>query len=174
MASIVASTEISRAPDDVFAYVTDPNRLPDWQETVVKAESSQTPARVGTRTRVTRRVGRRELTQTAELSKLTPPTSWEVHGLDGPVRGNVNGRIEPLDDGTRSRVTIELKLEGHGIGKVLLPTLRQEEGTSGDAAEHAAAEGTTRGHGGVGPTRDASRRRATHSDTALRTAPDAR
>lgn len=127
MTSIVASTEISRSPDDVFAYVTDPTRLPEWQESVVKAESSQTPARVGTRARVTRRVGRRELTQSAELADLTPPTRWVVHGLDGPVRGNVIGRIEPLDDGTRSRVTIELELEGHGIGKLLLPLFVQRK-----------------------------------------------
>jgi len=121
MASIVASTEISRTPEDVFAYVTDPNRLTEWQESVVEAESSQTPARVGTRARVTRQVGRRQLKQSAELAELTPPTSSKVRGLDGAVRGNVNGRIEPLDDGARSRVTIELELEGHGIGKVLLP-----------------------------------------------------
>lgn len=121
MTSIVASTEISRTPADVFAYVTDPNRLPEWQESVVKAEASQTPARVGTRARVTRRLGRRELTQSAELAELVPPSSWRVRGLDGPVRGNVNGRIEPLDDGVRSRVTIEIELHGHGIGKLLLP-----------------------------------------------------
>jgi uncharacterized protein YndB with AHSA1/START domain len=127
MTSIVASTEISRSPDDVFAYVTDPTRLPEWQESVVKAESSQTPARVGTRARVTRRVGRRELTQSAELADLTPPTRWVVQGLDGPVRGNVIGRIEPLGDRTRSRVTIELELEGHGIGKLLLPLFVQRK-----------------------------------------------
>jgi uncharacterized protein YndB with AHSA1/START domain len=121
MASILASTEISRSPDDVFAYVTDPNRLPEWQESVVKAESSQTPAHVGTRAQVTRRIGRREVAQSAELTELTPPTSWKVRGLDGPVRGNVNGRIEPLDNGARSRVTIELDLQGHGIGRLLVP-----------------------------------------------------
>lgn len=121
MASIVASTEVSRSPDDVFAYVTDPERLPEWQESVLRAESSQTPVRIGTRARVTRRLGPRDVTQTAELTELTPPTHWVVHGLDGPVRGNVNGRIEPLDNGTRSRVTIELDLEGHGIGRLLLP-----------------------------------------------------
>jgi uncharacterized protein YndB with AHSA1/START domain len=127
MTSIVASTEISRNPDDVFAYVTDPTRLPEWQESVIKAESSQTPARIGTRARVTRRVGRRELTQSAELAELTPPTRWVVRGLDGPVRGNVTGRIEPLEDGTRSHVTIELELEGHGIGKLLLPLFVQRK-----------------------------------------------
>jgi uncharacterized protein YndB with AHSA1/START domain len=121
MAPIVASTEISRSPDVVFAYVTDPTRLPEWQASVVRAESSETPARVGTRAQVTRRVGRREMSQSAELAELTPPTSWVVRGLDGPVRGDVEGRIDPLDDGARSRVTIELDLHGHGIGKLLLP-----------------------------------------------------
>ena len=121
MAPIVASTEIARSPHDVFAYVTDPTRLPEWQESVVRAECSDTPVRVGTRARVTRRVGRREMTQSAELAELTPPTTWAVRGLDGPVRGNVNGRIDPLDEGARSRVTIELDLQGHGIGKLLVP-----------------------------------------------------
>ena len=121
MAPIVASIEIARSPQDVFAYVTDPTRLPEWQESVVRAKGSDTPVRVGTRARVTRRVGRREMTQSAELAELTPPTTWAVRGLDGPVRGNVNGTIDSLDDGARSRVTIELALEGHGIGKLLVP-----------------------------------------------------
>jgi len=123
MASIVASTEISRSPDDVFAYVTDPNTIPEWQGSVVKAESLDTRVQVGTRAQVTRRVGRRDFTQTAELAELTPPTRWTVRGLDGPVRGNVNGRIESLDNGARSRVTIELDLQGHGIGRLLLPLM---------------------------------------------------
>jgi hypothetical protein len=33
----------------------------------------------------------------------------------------VRGTIEPLNDGMRSRVTIELDFEGHGIGKLLVP-----------------------------------------------------
>lgn len=43
-----------------------------------------------------------------------------VRGVDGPVRGDVTGTIEPLDRGTRSRVTLNLELKGHGIGKLLL------------------------------------------------------
>jgi hypothetical protein len=44
-----------------------------------------------------------------------------IRGTDGPTRGNVKGTVEPLGDGERSRVTIALDLEGHGIGKILLP-----------------------------------------------------
>lgn len=121
MAPIVVSAEISKSPDEVFAYVTDPTRLHEWQESVVKSETADTPVRVGTRAQLTRRIGRREMTQSAEIVELTPPTRWTVRGLDGAVRGDVKGRLEALDDGARSRVTIELHLQGHGIGKLLLP-----------------------------------------------------
>jgi hypothetical protein len=32
MAPIVSSIDVSRGPDDVFTYVTDPRRLSEWQE----------------------------------------------------------------------------------------------------------------------------------------------
>jgi uncharacterized protein YndB with AHSA1/START domain len=122
MAPIVESIEISRSPEDVFSYVTDPSRLPEWQESVVSVRrEDNAPITVGSRAVVTRRVGRRERAMTAELAELNSPSSWAVRGIDGPVRGNVKGGIEPLDDGARSRVTIELDFEGHGIGKLLVP-----------------------------------------------------
>jgi uncharacterized protein YndB with AHSA1/START domain len=122
MAPIVESIEISRRPEDVFSYVTDPSRLPEWQESVVSVRREDSaPIAVGSRAVVTRRVGRREQAMTAELAELNPPRSWAVRGIDGPVRGNVRGTIEPFDDGARSRVTIELDFEGYGIGKLLVP-----------------------------------------------------
>ena len=122
MAAIVESIEIARPPEDVFPYVTDPTRLAEWQESVVstRMESGGPPA-VGSRVTVTRRIGRSERAMTSELTELNPPRSWAVRGIDGPIRGNVRGTIEPLDDGARSRVTIELDLQGHGIGKLLVP-----------------------------------------------------
>jgi uncharacterized protein YndB with AHSA1/START domain len=121
MAAIVASAEIARSPDDVFAYITDPTNLPEWQESVVKVECKETAVHVGTRAQLTRRVGKREMVMTSEFVELSPPTHWALRGVDSPVRGNVDGRIEPLDNGARSRVTIEIDLHGHGIGKLLLP-----------------------------------------------------
>jgi hypothetical protein len=72
---------------------------------------------------VTRRVGRMERAMTSEIAELSPPSAWAIRGIDGPVRGNVKGTVEPLADGQRSRVTISLDLEGHGIGKILLPLI---------------------------------------------------
>jgi len=122
MAPIVNSIEISRRPEDVFSYVTDPSRLPEWQESVVSVRrEGDAPLAVGSRAVVTRRLGRREQGMTAELTELNSPSSWAVRGIDGPVRGIVKGTIEPIEDGKRSRVTIALDFEGHRIGKLLVP-----------------------------------------------------
>ena len=122
MAPVVTSIEIACRPEDVFSYVIDPSHLPEWQESVVSArvEGSGPPA-VGTRVIQTRRIGRGERTMTSEITEIAPPGSWAVRGIDGPVRGMVKGTVEPLEGGERSRVTIEVDFEGHGIGKLLVP-----------------------------------------------------
>lgn len=128
MTAIVESIEISRSPEDVFSYVTDPSNLPEWQESVVSVRrDGDGSITEGSRVVVTRRMGRATREMTAELAELNPPSSWAVRGIDGPVRGNVKGTIEPLDDGTRSRVTIQLDFEGHGIGKLLVPLVVRKQ-----------------------------------------------
>jgi len=122
VAPIVNSIEISRPPEEVFAYVTDPSQLPHWQESVVSVLwDADTPVAAGSRVVHTRRVGRIERTMTAEVAELNPPRSWAIRGVDGPVRGTMDGTIEPIGDGTSSRVTMALDFEGHGIGKLLIP-----------------------------------------------------
>ena len=128
MAPVVASTEISRRPEDVFAYLTDPSNLPDWQESVIRVEEHSGGSVADTKTVViTRHVGPRDMKMAVELGNLDPPRSWTVRGLDGPVRGNVKGSVEPLGDGTRSRVTIEVDLQGHGIGKLIVPLVARRQ-----------------------------------------------
>ncbi|MGF1427005.1 SRPBCC family protein [Kitasatospora sp. LaBMicrA B282] len=118
----MSSIEISRPPEDVFAYVTDPTHMAEWQESVVSVRPEDRAApHVGSKTAVTRRVGNRQITMTTQIDELSPPRSFRAHGLDGPVRPKAVTTIEPLDDGRRSRVTMSLDFETHGIGKVLAP-----------------------------------------------------
>ena len=121
MAPIVTSIEIARRPEEVFAYVTDPSKLPEWQESLISSSTEEGgPPAVGSRVTQTRRVGRGERTMTLEITEIAPPRGWAVRGIDGPVRGMVKGTVEPVD-GEGSRVTIELEFEGQGIGKLLVP-----------------------------------------------------
>jgi uncharacterized protein YndB with AHSA1/START domain len=123
MAAITRSIDISRRPEDVFSYVTDPLHFPEWQESVVSARrEGAAPLAVGSRTQVTRRVGRRELSSTEEVTEMDPPRSWASRGAGGiPVVGVAKVTVEPLEGGNSSRVTIALDFEAHGIGRVLVP-----------------------------------------------------
>jgi hypothetical protein len=72
MEPVVSSVEISRRPEDVFAYVTDPSHLPEWQESVVSARGG-TPPTLGSKVAVTRRIGRMEKAATSELTAMALP-----------------------------------------------------------------------------------------------------
>jgi uncharacterized protein YndB with AHSA1/START domain len=122
MAPITTSTEVARPPEEVFAYVTDPSRFAEWQESVVDGHMAGTgPPAPGDRCLTTRRVGRAERAVTSEITRTDPPRTWGVRGVDGPVRAVVDVNVVPLDGGQRSRVTIQLDFTGRGVGKVLVP-----------------------------------------------------
>ena len=128
MPAIAASIDISRSPEEVFRYVTDPLHYPEWQGSVASASRERDAAlAVGSRAVVTRRVGPREIATTEEIAELNPPRTWTVRGTGGPpVVAIAKGAIEPLDDGKRSRVTIALEFEGHRIGRLLAPVFRRQ------------------------------------------------
>ena len=44
-----------------------------------------------------------------------------MRGVGDPLRAVAKGAIEPIDEGDRSRLTITLEFEAHGIGTGLLP-----------------------------------------------------
>src|SRR5437763_13709488 len=107
MAAITETVEIARRPEDVFAYLDDLARHSEWQDSLssVRVETDG-PTRVGTRARETRRLGRREMTSTYEITAHDPPRSFAFRALDGPVRPVGRGTVEPVRD-DRSRVTVE-------------------------------------------------------------------
>jgi uncharacterized protein YndB with AHSA1/START domain len=127
MPPIIASTEVNRPVEEVFAYATDPSRFAEWQRGVVDGhlEGPATP-RVGARCLTTRRIGFANRPTVAEVTHVDPPNTWGVRGVDGPIRATVDVTAEPLGE-TRSRLTIAIDFEGHGIGKLLVPLLVRRE-----------------------------------------------
>jgi hypothetical protein len=127
MEAIVSVIDIARAPDDVFRYVTDPTRFAEWQNDVVEVRTpAPGPLGVGSRFTTTRRIGGVDRTFTQEITQNSPPSNWAARGIDGPIRPSATITIEPLDDVGRSRVTITLDFDGHGIGVPLLPLVRRQ------------------------------------------------
>lgn len=127
MPPITASTEVDRSAEDVFAYATDPTRFSEWQKGVIDGhlDGEGTPS-VGARCLTTRRIGFANRPITAELTHIDPPRTWGVRGIDGPIRAIVNVAVDTVTD-TRSRLTITIDFQGHGIGKLLVPLLVRRE-----------------------------------------------
>jgi uncharacterized protein YndB with AHSA1/START domain len=102
---MVHSVEIDRSREDVFAYATDPTRFREWQEAVVRASRQGSgPLQQGSRSSLTRRMGKREQTMTSELTEYSPPESYAFRVVDGPVRALGKGRFDALGD-ARTRFT---------------------------------------------------------------------
>ena len=125
---IVESVQIARRPEEVFAYLDQLDRHGEWQGDIVGVKlETEGATRVGTRAVDTRRVpgGQRDIAY--EITEHDPPRRSSFRGLNGPVRPVGTVTVDPLDGGSRSRVTIELDLQGHGLfGKLIAPLARRD------------------------------------------------
>jgi uncharacterized membrane protein len=122
---IISSIEIARPQQDVFAYLDELDKHSEWQGDLISSRlETEGPTRVGTRASDTRKVPGGPQTMVYEITEHDPPrkSSWRV--LDGPVRAVGSMIVEPIGDGTRSRVTVEFDLKGHGIGILMAPFVR--------------------------------------------------
>jgi uncharacterized protein YndB with AHSA1/START domain len=121
MAPSVYKIEIDRPPQEVFGFATDPQRFSEWQRDVVSVRMLD-----GSRFSTIRRFGGAERTVTQQIIRNDPPRGWAAAGIDGPIRPHATIGVEPIDGGTRSRVTFTLDFEGHGLGVPLLPLVRRQ------------------------------------------------
>jgi uncharacterized protein YndB with AHSA1/START domain len=126
MATISSTVEIARSPADVFAYLDQVTRHSEWQDDVVSSRlETEGPVRVGSKVTDVRKIGGREQSISYEITEHDPPRVFAFRGLNGPIRPVGRGTIEPLGDGSSSRVTLELELTSHGLmGKALAGVAR--------------------------------------------------
>jgi uncharacterized protein YndB with AHSA1/START domain len=126
VAPIIATVEIERSPEDVFAYLDDLSRHGEWQAAIESTKVlTEGPTKVGSRAVDTRKVpgGPRDFTY--EVTEHDPPRRSAFRVIDGPVRPFGTVTVEPAGEG-RSKVTLELDFVGHGYGVVLAPLARSQ------------------------------------------------
>jgi uncharacterized protein YndB with AHSA1/START domain len=125
--AIKESIEINRRPEDVFAYLDDAQRHPEWQDQVVAVEPLDGPLQLGTRVTETRRLPGGDRKMTYEITAYDPPRQSQFRVLDGPLRPYGTITVDPAGDGSRSRVTFEMDFTTHGLGgKLLAPMARKQ------------------------------------------------
>ena len=94
------SLDIARPPAEVFAYVTDADRLPEWQSSAVEAQWQGEKA-PGARIREVRKFLGRRMDSELEVTEYEPDRLFGLKTLSGPVPFSVHQTLEPSDGGTR-------------------------------------------------------------------------
>src|SRR5436190_9954628 len=85
------TVEISRSPEEVFAFVSDPAKLSAWQDAEEVQQLTDGPVRAGTRFReVHKAMGRRRVELT-EVVECDPGRLLHIRVIEGPP---VDGRWE--------------------------------------------------------------------------------
>ena len=98
------SIEIARPAEDVYAVVTDLERGPEWQPSLVRVDVERGVE--------VRRIAAQEREATFEVTRNEPPRLFEIVSNAGPIRAWATFELEPVDGGTRVDLTLVLELGG--------------------------------------------------------------
>ena len=112
-------TDIARPPTEVFAFVTDPARLHEWQGNVIEAEAIPPgPLATGSRIREVREVRGKRLEQLVEIAEMSAPQTFLMRVVEGPLPVHGDLSFIPSDSGT----TVRLHAFGTATGATRLLT----------------------------------------------------
>ena len=100
MIRIEFSVDVNRPASEVFAYLTDANRLPEWQSGAVEAQW-QGERGQGARIREVRRFLGRRMETELEVTEYEPDRRFALRAVSGPVPFSVTHVLEPRNGGTR-------------------------------------------------------------------------
>jgi uncharacterized membrane protein len=114
--------EIERPAENVFDYLTDVARLPEWQESAESVEL-EGELREGARFREVRSFMGRRATSTMEVTECERPTRFSLHVVEGPVQYAVEHALEDL--GGRTRITFVGRGGTERIPRLMRGTVRR-------------------------------------------------
>ena len=100
--------EIERPPEDVYAFLSDPENLPRWQSEVLEVRRES-----DTRFREVRTFVGRRIESTVEITAAEPGREFSLRSASGPVRFSVRHLLEPAGEG-RTRLRVVGETEGAG------------------------------------------------------------
>ena len=122
MIEVEHTLEIARPVDEVFAYLTDIQRIPEWQASAEEA-SLEGELGEGARIREVRSMMGRRATTTMEVTEYDPPARFSLRTVEGPISYAVEHALEAVDGGTR--VTFTGRGETNRVPRLMLGTVRK-------------------------------------------------
>jgi len=136
--------DVDRPPSEVFAYITDTDRVSEWQSSAVEARWQGEKAQ-GTRIREVRKFLGRRMETELEVTEYEPDRRFGLRAVSGPVPYSVTQVLEPRNGGTRLMFVGEgepggfFKLAEPIVGRVAERQFKSDFETLKDILEGSAA-----------------------------------
>ena len=116
------AVEIEATPAEVFAFVSDLERIAEWQAGVVRSHViTPGPTRVGTRFEETAKVGPWRLETRCEVVAFDPPRAMRFTASSKPL--DYAGTLTVVPDGTHTRLLVEGTMRLKGGWRLMEPVL---------------------------------------------------
>jgi uncharacterized membrane protein len=126
MGMISGTTTIARKPEEVFAYLDDLSRRPEWQLDVQKTKVlTDGPTRVGTEVEEVRQMGRKAGTVRWRVTSHEPPRRSTFETYESSML-KPSGVITVAPSGDGSTVTFEMEPNPIGIAKLMMPMIARQ------------------------------------------------
>lgn len=108
---------IERAPDEVFAFVTEPSNHPLWSS-VEASEIVDDELRIGAQIRTVGRFLGRKLEFTSEVTQYDPPKTIRMKAVDGPFDVTESYQVEATGEGCQLTIAGETPGLGGFFGTI--------------------------------------------------------
>jgi uncharacterized protein YndB with AHSA1/START domain len=112
---------LNKPVEQVFAFLTDTNKLLTWQSNLIKSEPlTEGPLRTGSRFREVRRINNKEEEIQAEITALEPNKRLETKTVTKP-EAMVSYVLDPEQGGTR--LSYKFVLNTSGVMRLMEPIM---------------------------------------------------
>ena len=116
MKRVERQATIGAPPDEVFAYLSDLERLSEWQAGVVSAQrTSEGPIGVGATALVTRELMGNRVAAPLTITEYDPPRRMAIGSEVSGVKAHGTLDFTPADNGRATDLTFAMEIRGSGF-----------------------------------------------------------
>jgi carbon monoxide dehydrogenase subunit G len=101
------SIVVERPIEEVFAYLTDLDRVPDWQSNVLFLQLQSGSMRTGAKLVELRKFLGRKVESVVEVSAYEPPYRYTITVQSGPIPFAISNVLSDTAEGTRIDAVVE-------------------------------------------------------------------
>ena len=117
--------DINRPPSEVFAYITDVSKLPQWQSGIVSAQW-ETEKGPGARARAVRDFRGQQMESELQVTKYDQDRRFGINTSSGPIDFSLEYTLQPTNDGNGTHLMVYAEGEGSGVAKLAGPLMSRK------------------------------------------------